>query len=370
MNRMRVLALTAGLAVAGALVWALLIRVVVPAIQGSGIPQALGEAALLRQRLIDSGYVRDASVTVGQSTGSAGQVRLLKVTVTWKGEPDSKELAATRIAGLVIESYARLDEIDRLEIGLNDPIGFGPISVNRTAGWVRSPSEWETIVAKGPDGPRAPPAPEVGASVLEDPLRLPGVFRAGACATTNGGQNALRFLDDGLLLRVAGRCRTDALVADSVGGLSLADGDVRIELRPADGADLGAIRLWIRFTPGTGGYFAYAEPGAARLSLICWADGKFTTIAHRVLAPGSLLPSGTWSALGIRARGQRLWVLADDQPMLSARDATFGSGTTSIALQRTVDPDDPRPVGYVFRNLRVSALADAPRDRVPSYQAP
>src|SRR6266508_2449034 len=91
--------------------WLLVIRVLVPAILQSGVVETLGEVAALQRRLIESGNVEKADVQIGQTTSTKGAGRHLKVNAVWRGEPDSAESAATRLADVVLQTYAGIDTI-------------------------------------------------------------------------------------------------------------------------------------------------------------------------------------------------------------------------------------------------------------------
>ena len=79
----------------------------------------------------------------------------------------------------------------------------------------------------------------LGTVVLDDPLTQAGVVRASVCPTMHG---ARRFVEDGFLLQVNGKC-TDTTTAATVGhviqGLTI-DGELRFDLRVVGSIDRSA----------------------------------------------------------------------------------------------------------------------------------
>ena len=85
------------------------------------------------------------------------------------------------------------------------------------------------------------PPPDVGDAVVEDSLTQAGLFQPSTCAT---GRNQTRFVEDGLLLRVTGKCSDTApaaLIGRRLAGLTMLDGEVRLDVRTVSGA--GRVEL-------------------------------------------------------------------------------------------------------------------------------
>jgi hypothetical protein len=145
---------------------------------------------------------------------------------------------------------------------------------------------------------------------------------------------------------------------------------MRVEARIVAGAERALIRVFTRATPGSNGYFAELDLARGWVGLYRWSDGQVTTLTRQPADLSAVYDQQSWTAVAIRARGQRLWLLLNEQPLLSARDATLESGGGLLALVRTGNPDDDEESAVIFRNLRVSALATGDPARRPSYESP
>ena len=102
------------------------------------------------------------------------------------------------------------------------------------------------------------------------------------------------------------------------------------------------------FRPATGAAVLQEEEG-----------GAITTLASRGDL-GDRVSRDDWNAIGVRLDGERLWVLLNDEPVLSASDAAFGSSFVTFGAGRVGEVEDEDESTVVFRNLRVSALATGP----------
>ena len=65
----------------------------------------------------------------------------------------------------------------------------------------------------------------------------------------------------------------------------------------------------------------------------------------------------------MRMQGPELWLLVNDQPILSVSDGALTTGTMWVSLLRTGDPGDPQESAVVVRNLRLSGLAEGDQAR-------
>jgi hypothetical protein len=237
------------------------------------------------------------------------------------------------------------------------------------------------LVSGGPTRPAAaqeaaPPSagepPEVGAPVLEDPLTAPRVFgQPGACPN---GRNPRDFVGEGSIIKVTGRCSdttTSAGVTYRLNGLTVPDGDVRLEFKLVSGHERGRVTLYARARPTlTEGYYtAVVEPATGLAQLRRFADGQPTVLAERTDLAAILAPAD-WNSLAFRLRGPDLWLLLNDQPVLMASDPTFDSGILWAGLTRTGDPTDDQETAVVLRNLRVAALSVGDQARAPTYAPP
>src|SRR5215213_7036365 len=89
------------------------------------------------------------------------------------------------------------------------------------------PQGSSTSVALAQD---VPPMPDLGDTVLADPLKATGPFWPGSCPT---GRNVSAFVPEGFRLRVTGRCADTATSASMLmasTGLTIADGDVAVDV--------------------------------------------------------------------------------------------------------------------------------------------
>lgn len=153
-------------------------------------------------------------------------------------------------------------------------------------------------------------------------------------------------------------------------------------MRVVSGADRAQVRFGIRTQPDPSNAVGYAvlfQPGrgVARFIRQSAATGEITVMAERTDLAGLFAPD-TWNGLAVRAQGPNLWLLLNDQPILSATDSTYDTGRVLLALIRLGDPNDSQEVAAVPRNLRVSGLASedlaaarpaSSADRSPSADA-
>jgi hypothetical protein len=207
-----------------------------------------------------------------------------------------------------------------------------------------------TVAAAAPD-----PIPDVGQVVLEDPLTAPGSLSPGRCPT---GRNVGQFVGEGFILKVTGKCSENDAVAIAapppIEGLNFSDGEVRLDVKAVSGHDRVAFVLGVRGqTQAAGSYQAIIMPGRGAAALTTGSSD----VAGRTGLGGRLAPDG-WNSLAVRAQGPNLWVLLNDEPILSATDATYQSGSVFIGVRRLGDANDSSESAVVVRNLRVSSLAE------------
>lgn len=213
-------------------------------------------------------------------------------------------------------------------------------------------------------------SPEVGRVVLEDPLTAPGVVgQSSACPT---GKNVREFVGEGTIIKVTGRCTdasTNASLAQRIDGLTLPDGEVRLEMKVVSAQERARFFLDFRAAASLrdGSYSVRVDPAGGGVQLRRTVDGQLTVLAERTNLAGIIAPDD-WNSLVVRMQGANLWVLLNDQPLLSASDAALSTGSVLIALVRTGDPNDAQEAAVVVRDLRVSALAAGDQARLPSYQ--
>jgi hypothetical protein len=174
---------------------------------------------------------------------------------------------------------------------------------------------------------------------------------------------------------IRGRCAGDAAAAldATLPGLGLADGEAQVEVRAVAGRERAIVQLGIRrpADPAHGaGYAAALAPAHGWAALLRpLAGGGLITLGERTDLAAELADEG-WHRLAVRAQGPRLWLLLDGRPILAAFDSTFDGGGLGLALVRAGGADDEEETAVLFRNLRVSALADGDPARTPTYRRP
>lgn len=225
----------------------------------------------------------------------------------------------------------------------------------------------ETSQPVAPDAANAPPQP--GTAVLEDMLIGPNVVQTGTCLT---GRNARQFIQDGYLLKVTGPCSSAnpaASIGANVQGVTFPDGEVRVEMRAASGTDRAAFILPIRIQSPGNEYRAIVEPGRGAAQLIKLTNGQDTILAQRADLADVILPDD-WNSVSLLAWGPRLWLLLNDQAVLSVADSTYTTGRLGLRLLRTGDSNDDQESAILLRNLRVSGLATGDQVQTPTYLVP
>jgi hypothetical protein len=228
--------------------------------------------------------------------------------------------------------------------------------------------------------------------IFEDDLSKPNSIPPFICGTKRAGVD---YIGEGLRIKLTGRCNNNVFVAavgPTVRGLTFVDGEVRMEVKAVSGA--GRARLGINarnqpFGPGSltspetvpESYAVAIEPGTGR-GLI---GNPPHAITNRTDLAG-VIAIEDWNTVALRAKGTEFWLLVNDQPVLYSSDTSPESGDVSFSLLRLTpaagqidveareriqdDPEDTTEVAAVFRNLKVSALAEGDPARAPVYQRP
>jgi hypothetical protein len=231
-------------------------------------------------------------------------------------------------------------------------------------------------VAKADD----PPPPAVGATILEDSLSGPTVIPRSRCRVPVDGRE---FVGEGLRFKLTGRCQeahTVTALGTRVQGLTVADGEVRLELKAVSGIDRAMFQIAVRDRPSTNtftdSYYVLFQPGTGRAGL-----GKTNVPQAAAVRDdlGGTFAADDWNTLALRVQGPNIWFLLNDQPTLYFSDPSLERGEVIVNMIRRStsghivfddDPNDTTEVAVVIRNLRVSALADGDPARLPTYQHP
>jgi hypothetical protein len=150
-------------------------------------------------------------------------------------------------------------------------------------------------------------------------------------------------------------------------GPVIQDGEVRVEAKVVNGVERAFFFLLARTSPyrdetgkeSRGAYAGGFHPGTQNVMLYRMGDPMATLATHEPAGPVGQLRPDDWNAFALRMQGHRLWVLVNDEPVLTSEDERWDRGGVSILVSRYgVATDDPREVAVVFRNLRISELAD------------
>lgn len=230
-----------------------------------------------------------------------------------------------------------------------------------------------------PPAPPAPPPPafvppvgtppDVGSIIVEDPLARPGLLPTGVCPT---GRASGEHTAEGTILKVQGKCTesdTLAVAQTAIPGLSIPDGELRLDLKAVSGPDRAELIVFARRSGDGNSYVFSLAPGTGRAVISKNAGGRNTVLASRTDA-GRLVKPDDWNSLALRLEGPNLWLLVNDQPVLSAIDPDFDTGGVMLRLNRSGDPNDDEETAVLVRNLRVSASGAENPDRTPSYRRP
>lgn len=227
-------------------------------------------------------------------------------------------------------------------------------------------------MARAPKYEPFPTPPPLGDVILDDPLTQPGVATRVNCPT---GLAAGEFVGEGYLFKVRGRCTQpngSADVPQRLQGLTVPDGEVKIELRVVNGANRVRFFLQVRrqLNEPDNDYLA-VEPVSNLLHLLKIKGGNPAVVLDQQNNLAEYFKADGWNTIAVRLQGSSLWVLVNDEPILAATDPELAeSGGIGVQLRRIGSLDDDQEAAVVVRNLRVSRLADGDPARAPVYQRP
>jgi hypothetical protein len=210
-----------------------------------------------------------------------------------------------------------------------------------------------------------PAPPAVMAGVYADPMTGGKVFPSGVCGT---GYARGDLTPDGLELTVLGQCFYDAPISElsvTGKGLSIADGDVAVNMKVTNHADRARPAVYARIRDGKmlGASFSYPT---GQIVLFKRDGADDTTLASRQDMSAVMDPAG-WNRVALRVRGTEAWLLVNDVPVLYSDQAIDQAGGVGIELVRegsTVDEDD---AVVVFKDLTLSSVTGSDPTRAPTY---
>ena len=235
----------------------------------------------------------------------------------------------------------------------------------RVAALANQPAPTASQPPAGPPAASGPPdgtPPAAGRVVHAESLAERGIIPTGSCRT---GRGRGEVVGEGFLLAVRGKC-TDASVGASVTptltGLTVPDGEVRFEFKVTNGYERSSLLLGARSTgEGSGAYVFALWPGRGVAFITKVTPGQPTS---------GLVRRDDWNTMSVRLHGPSLWLLVNDQAMLTVEDATYPTGRVWLGLAKLDNPDDEDEVAVVYRNVSIAAIEGAPDDRAPTYVRP
>jgi hypothetical protein len=203
--------------------------------------------------------------------------------------------------------------------------------------------------------------PNVGETLITDPLVEPGLFRPFDCPT---GRGSGAFTDGGYRLKANGGCFEHSTAAEAswrVPGVQFSDGEVNVEFRFQGDRDRTTMSLMLRDETGETPFRFYdvqVEPGSgSRIVLTRFGpeEEEHPNLAVRPIA--DLLRENDWNRLAVRAEGAIMWVLLNDRVVLIVRDEHYTRGSVRLSVLRSGPVEDDIESSVVLRNLQISRLA-------------
>lgn len=227
-----------------------------------------------------------------------------------------------------------------------------------------TPNRAPTYQSTAPAGALRLPGnpPPVGDVILEDSLTGPGVIPG--TLSCPSGRNVSEFVGEGYIAKVTGPCTGDSRMAvmpiPPIPNLVVPDGEIHLEMKVVSGHERALPFMVFRgktdpetsyelnLVPSAG--FALLGKGAAGVQ-------QLVPLATRADLRGRM-SRDNWNEYAIRLDGPNIWVLLNGEPILSGSDAAFDSGWIAFGVQRLGNRDDDAESAVVFRNLRISRLAE------------
>lgn len=196
--------------------------------------------------------------------------------------------------------------------------------------------------------------PQPSSLIVQDPLTHDGIVSLPTCPQAPDGA---RFSPIGLRMQLHRRCDEGAGVVLRAGvrQLEFGDGEIRVEGRASEWSERLSLVVYFRTHGGATGYFADVQPIHGIVRLGKWADGRHLTFAQRANLLDLVGPYD-WIRIAVRVRGPSIWLLVNDEVVLSASDNSFESGNVLIGITRRGNLEDDHRVSGEFRNLSVSSL--------------
>jgi hypothetical protein len=205
--------------------------------------------------------------------------------------------------------------------------------------------------------------PQPGAVVLSDPLNAPGVVPGSTGC--NDGRNTATFVDEGYLVKVTAPCvpgqSPPNLAAGPLPGVDLPDGELALDFKGVSGQERAFVTLWLRARSAEGGCIegyginVFPAAGVAALTKKHGCD-PVVSLAVNLTLQGRIAVND-WNTVAIRLSGPEIWVLVNEEAVLSASDDDFSRGGVLFGAGRRGAATDTTESAVVFRNLRLAVLA-------------
>jgi hypothetical protein len=204
--------------------------------------------------------------------------------------------------------------------------------------------------------------PPLGEILLEDSLTSPSVVPGRSICATR--KNKREFVAEGYLFSVSGRCTEQStgaeMVMPLVSGLDVPDGEVRVEYKLLSGADRARVYLYTRVSRAADncnqGYLARMEPATGLSFFFFPGCATVSPLVERSDVQGRVAPDD-WNSMSIRMDGPNFWVFHNDEMLLSVAEGSADRGSVQLRLVRTGNAADEYETAVVFRNLRITRLA-------------
>ena len=136
-----------------------------------------------------------------------------------------------------------------------------------------------------------------------------------------------------------------AIVTTSLGGVTLNDGEVAVEVRSTSEAeDRAFLQLFVRLQGGRAGFNGYNvtwSPSLGWAALRRMREGEGTTLAERTDLPPVSLADG--ATVAVRVQGPTFWLLVNGDVLLSGTDPAedaIDSGRLGLGVIREGHTDD------------------------------
>jgi hypothetical protein len=205
--------------------------------------------------------------------------------------------------------------------------------------------------------------PALTGVLFQDELKTPELFWPDTCTT---GLGAGTFYEEGLHVRIAGRCYP-GLNAASMGieqpDVRVGDGEASVEFRLESSSDRArfGLDLWNMDQA----HLVVLIDVSDDTALIAQVKQSGIVPLGQRQGVGMRITPGGWTTLAMRKLGSQVWVLINDQPFMQVEDQQQIIGAVRFFSTRAGTPDGPGEMTLSLRNAKVSSVEGADPGRVP-----